>query len=67
MGAKAFIPGKATVTSRVLSGNQVRLVRTASASLAISYKTGGKLIEIFGSSSATVLKVAAAYLAADHQ
>jgi len=67
MGAKAFAPGKATVTSRVISGNQVRLIRTASASVAITYKTGGKLVQIFGSSSATVLRVASAYLEADHQ
>ncbi|MDQ1483234.1 MAG: hypothetical protein QOF35_1310 [Actinomycetota bacterium] len=63
-GAKASAPGKATVTSRVFSGSQVRLVHTAAMSMAVSYKPGGKLIEVLGPAPAPVLRVIAAYLAA---
>ncbi len=64
-GANAFAPGKDTVTSRVLSGNQVRLFQTASVSMAMAYKPGGKLIEVMGPAPGPVLGVTAAYLAAD--
>jgi hypothetical protein len=64
-GANAFAPGKDTVTSRVLSGNQVRLFQTASVSMAMAYKPGGKLIEVIGPAPGPVLGVTAAYLAAD--
>lgn len=63
-GAKAFGKGKATVTSLVLSGNQVRLLRTSSVSFAVAYKPGGLLIEILGGAPGPVIKVATAYLAA---
>lgn len=63
-GGKAFGTGKATVTSLVLSGNQVRLLQTSSTVMAVAYKPGGMLIEVFGGVPASVLRVAAAYLAA---
>jgi hypothetical protein len=66
-GVKAvqgFIPGKATVTDHVLSGSQVRLVQSASTSMAMVYIHGGELIEVIGPTPADVLNFTGAYLVA---
>ncbi len=63
-GAQGFIPGKTTVTDHVLSGNQVRLVHSASTSLAMAYKHGGELIEVIGPTPEAVLSFTGAYLLA---
>jgi hypothetical protein len=63
-GAQGFIPGKSTVTDHVLSGNQVRLIHSASASMAMVYIHGGELIEVFGPTSEGVLSFTGAYLLA---
>jgi hypothetical protein len=63
-GAQGFIPGKSTVTDHVLSGNQVRLVHSASASMAMVYIHGGELIEVFGPTREAVLSFTGAYLLA---
>ncbi|HEY5246880.1 MAG TPA: hypothetical protein VIJ15_00315 [Dermatophilaceae bacterium] len=65
MGLKASIPGKMTVTSQVLSGTPVRLVKGADVSFAIVYKHGGELIQVAGPKAAPVLKFTGAYLAAN--
>jgi len=62
--AKANIPGKPTVTAHVLSGSHVRLVQSASISMAVAYKQGGQLIEVIGPSPTPVLNFTGAYLAA---
>lgn len=61
--AKVLLPGKTTVTAHVLSGNQVRLVQGAKASIAIVYRHGGQLIQVIGSTPAAVLSFTGAYLA----
>lgn len=63
-GAQGFIPGKTTVTDHVLSGNQVRLVHSASTSLAMVYLHGGELIEVIGATPEAVLSFTGAYLLA---
>lgn len=63
-GAQGFIPGKTTVTDHVLSGSQVRLVESASASMAMAYVHGGELIEVIGPTAANVLTFTGAYLKA---
>jgi len=63
-GARATSQGKVDVTSLVLSGNQVRLLRTASTSVAIFYVPGGKLFQVIGPAPAPVRRVTEAYLAA---
>jgi hypothetical protein len=56
-------PGK-TVTTHVLSGNQVRLLQGADASIAFAYRHGGVLIEVIGVTPARALSFTGAYLAA---
>jgi len=63
-GVQGFIPGKTTVTNHVLSGNQVRLVHSASTSLAMVYIHGGELIEVIGATPEAVLNFTGAYLLA---
>lgn len=63
-GAQGFTPGKTTVTDHVLSGNQVRLVHSASTSLAMVYIHGGELIEVIGATPEAVLSFTGAYLLA---
>jgi hypothetical protein len=66
-GARAFIPGRTTVTAHMLSGSEVRLVQAASTSIAVSYKHGGQMIEVFGQTTATVLSFSGAYLLSQRQ
>jgi hypothetical protein len=63
-GVQGLTPGKTTVTDHVLSGNQVRLIKSASTSMAMAYIHGGQLIEVMGPTSANVLKFTGAYLLA---
>jgi len=63
-GMKGMTPGKMTVTSHVLSGSPVRLLRGREVSVAIVYSRGGHLTQVIGPAPAPVLKFTAAYLAA---
>jgi hypothetical protein len=63
-GARAFTSGRTTVTDQVLSGIQVRLVKSTSTSMAMVYIHGGELIEVFGPAPAAVLSFTDAYLLA---
>jgi hypothetical protein len=64
LGAKAMVPGKTTVTSKVLSGSPVRVVQGDQVSLVVFYKHGGQLVQVIGPAPAPLLAFAGAYLAA---
>jgi len=63
-GAQGMIPGKETVTSHVLSGIPVRLLRGKEVSIAIVYTRGGHLMQVIGPEPDPVLTFTGAYLAA---
>gem|GEM_PF-3374907 len=66
-GVKAFTPGSTTVTDHVLSGIQVRLIKSASTSMAMAYIHGGQMIEVFGQTPAAALSFTGAYLLSQRQ
>jgi len=64
-GSKAQIPGKSTVTTRVLFGTEVRLIESDKLAVVIAYQRGGRLIQVMGPTTLPVIKFAGAYLATD--
>jgi hypothetical protein len=65
--AKRFqsqLTGKVTITARLMSGAQVRLVQGAQVSAAFVYYRGGKLVNVTGGTPGAVSAFLVAYLAA---
>lgn len=62
--SKPFMSRNAIITDQVLSGSQVRLVRTASASQVVVYMHGGELIAVIAQTSPQALNFMSAYLTA---
>jgi len=63
-GMNGQYAGKTTVTSHVLFGSQVRLLHGKEVSIAVTYKRGGQMTQVFGQAPAPVLKFTTAYLTA---